>query len=476
MGVKRNIIYSTVLTVSGYLFPLITFPYVTRVLGVNNFGICNFYDGVVSYFILFSMLGILNLGIREIARVKHDKRELTKVFGGLITLNLLTTALSIVALLIVGLTVPKLAEHPQMIYIGAAKVLVNTLLVEWFYTGMEDFRYITVRSILVRSVYVVAVLLFVRNSDDYILYFGLTTGMFVINSIINVVHLRKFIHFSGINFNFRQFVKPYITLGIYQILTSMYTTVNVVILGFVAGDVQVGYYSTSVKLYYILLSFYNAFSSVLLPRMSALIAQNDKANFHYLISKSSSVLFIITIPLIIIIFSFSPTIINLIAGSDFAPASDCMRIIIPMMLIHGFEIILIYQILFPLNKDKPIFINSVIGAVVGLSLNFILVPHLQSVGSSIVLLCSETSVFISALYFVSKISKFDFRLNLLLKIVLYSIPVIAIIIISGVVKHQTVTTFIVSSMLIGAYYVVVDIFSFKILGLNKLFARIRKSA
>lgn len=476
MGVKRNIIYSTVLTVSGYLFPLITFPYVTRVLGVNNFGICNFYDGVVSYFILFSMLGILNLGIREIARVKNDKRELTKVFGGLITLNLLTTALSIVALLIVGLTVPKLAEHPQMIYIGAAKVLVNTLLVEWFYKGMEDFRYITVRSILVRSVYVAAVFLFVRDSNDYILYFGLTTGMFVVNSLINVVHLRKFIHFSGINFNFKQFVKPYIILGIYQILTSMYTTVNVVILGFMAGDVQVGYYSTSVKLYYILLSFYSAFSGVLLPRMSTLLAQNDKANFHYLISKSSSVLFIITIPLIIIIFSFSPTIINLIAGPGFGPASDCLRIIIPMMLIHGFDMIVTYQILFPMNQDRPIFINSVIGAVVGLSLNFILVPHLLSIGSSIVLLCSETAVFASALYFVSKISKFDFKLNLLLKIVLFSVPVILIIVVTGITGHQTITAFALSSALIGAYFVAVDIFSLKILGLNKLLARIKKSS
>ena len=473
MSIKKNIIYSSILTVSSYLFPLITFPYVTRVLGVANYGICSFYDSIVGYFILFSMLGIVNLGIREIARVKDNKEELTKIFSALLSLNLITTAISIIALIIVGLSVPKLAEYPYMIYIGIGKVLVNSLLVEWFYKGIEDFKYITYRSIIVRSIYVLSVFIFVRERNDYIIYFGLTTLMFAVNSVINLYHLRKFIHVSTVSFRFKQFVKPYLILGAYQLLTSMYTSINVVILGFIAGDVQVGYYSTSVRLYTIIISFYTAFSGVLLPRMSSLVIKNDYNKFNHLISKSLAVLYVFSIPAIIITVFFAPTIINIIAGAEFAPAVIPMRIVMPLMLVIGMEVVLVYQILFPLRQDRAIFINSIIGAIVGLCLNFWLVPIYQSMGSAISWVGSEIFVLGSALYFVTRLYRFNFNLIVLRKIIICTIPIVSLYFLFGIPTRQNTGIMVITGAFTAVYYVIMDIAYIRVLPWKTVMERIK---
>ena len=190
-SIKKNIVFSSILTVSGYLFPLITFPYVTRVLGVNNIGICNFVDSIVQYFIYFSMMGIATIGIREIARTKCNKEELSKTFNNLLAINLISTAIAIFVLLLCVVLVPQLQEHKSLFLIGAAKVLANTLLIEWLFKGLEEFKYITLRSVLIRALYVCAVLLLVKTPDDYILYFFLTSFMVIVNAVVNVIYCKR---------------------------------------------------------------------------------------------------------------------------------------------------------------------------------------------------------------------------------------------------------------------------------------------
>lgn len=474
MSIKKNLFYSTALTVSSYLFPLITFPYVTRVLGPANYGICSFFDGIVEYFILFSMLGMANLGIREIARVKDNREELAKTFSGLLSLNLLTTALSLVALVVCGFIVPELSDHPRMVIIGVGKVLVNSLLVEWFFKGIEDFRYITLRSILVKCIYVAAVFIFVRKPEDYVIYFGLTAATFAFNAAVNVLHLRKFISFSGLTFNFRQFVKPYLILGLYQLLTSMYTTLNVVILGFMCGETQVGYYGTAVKLYTIIISFFTAFSGTIMPRMSSLAANNDFDSFSRLIGKSTGVLYLFSIPTIMITVLYAPTIIDIIAGSKFEPSVVPMRIVMPLMLVIGVEQVLIYQILFPLRKDKVIFFNSILGAATGVTLNLLLIPQLQSVGAAFAWVGSELVVLTSALIFVRRIRHFDFNFSGLLKLALYTLPPVGLIWVFSLQNHQGLLPFVLVSCVILGYYALVDSYALHLVDLRSMLARIIK--
>lgn len=407
-SVKKNFVYSSILTASSYIFPLLTYPYVSRVLGVTNIGICNYIDSIIHYFILFSMMGIAATGIREIAANKNNSKELNKVFSSLFLLNGIFTLFALFVLLIVMYTVPSLAEYRQLLWIGAMKLIANALLFEWLYKGIEDFKYITKRTIIVKIFYVISVFVFVHDSNDYSVYFLLTTLMVVINALINCFHARLFVHLTKDGISISPYIKSYLVLGFYLILNSFYTSFNVAYLGFVTSPTEVGYYTTATKLFSIVIAVFSAFTGVMLPRMSALRSQGKIDEFLLLIRKSVSALLAFAMPMVALFSVFSPDVIDIFAGKGYEGAYIPARIVMPLVFVIGYEQILVMQVLMPMKKDRAIFINSVVGASVGLLFNLLLVSRFAAVGSSIVWALSELSVLVFAQHFVSKYVDYKF--------------------------------------------------------------------
>ena len=388
-SIKRNIFYNSILTISSYIFPLITFPYVTRVLGVNNIGICNFVDSIIQYFICFSMMGVMTVGTREIARTRGDKKLLSKTFSELLTLNLIATVIMILVLFLCVMFLPFFHDYEQMLYVGMAKILASTLLVEWLFKGLEDFKYVTGRTIIIRCLYVISIFILVKDKDDYFLYFTLTSFVVVINAIVNIVYSRKFVYYSIKEINIRLYLKPFLILGVYMLLTSMYTTFNVVYLGFVTNSVEVGYYTTATKLYILIMSLFTAYTGVMMPRMSMLLAEGDFQEFRRLTDKSLDVLFAFAMPVVVISEVCAPHIVRIVAGVGYEGAIFPMRLVMPLMFVICYEQVLVVQILSPMKKDAAIFRNSMIGASVGIIFNIILVSHFASSGTAIVWILSE---------------------------------------------------------------------------------------
>ena len=399
---KKNIFYSGILTTANYIFPLITYPYVSRVLGVANIGACNFVDSIINYFLILSALGIGTVGIREIAKNKGNKPDLQKTFSQLFTINTISTTIALAVLLIAMHTVPKLQENYDLMWIGVLKLVFNYLLIEWFFKGLEDFKYVTNRTIFVRCLYVLSVFVFVRTTNDVSIYYFLTSATIVVNAIINLVYARRFIKFKLCFSSLKVLTKSVCTLGVYNILTSLYTTFNVAYLGFVSSETQVGYYTTSTKIHTIILMAFTAVTGVMMPRMASILSEKKYSEYERLIKKSVLILFVFSIPCIIFIEVFAPLIIKIIAGSGYEGAILPLRIISPLVLIIGFEQILITQSLMPMGKDRAVLINSIIGAIVGITANLIFVPYLASTGSAIVWLLSEITVMLSAFYFFRK--------------------------------------------------------------------------
>lgn len=425
-SIKINFIYSSILTTAGYIFPLLTYPYVTRVLGVEKIGLCNFIDSIISYFILFSMMGISVTGIREVARAKHDQTKLSEVFSSLLLLNTIFTIVSLLGLILSYLFIEKIHEEPTLLLSGATKLLFNYLLIEWLYKGLEDFKFITIRSLITRSAFVITIFIFVQNTDDYCIYYALICGMTVVNAIINLIYSRKFVSFTTRGISFKPYIKSFLILGINGFLISMYTTFNVAYLGFISNDIEVGYYTTATKLYAIILSLYTAFTGVMLPRMSSLANEKKSDEFLKLLNKSLSFLLYCSIPAILYVEFYAPQIINLIAGSGYDGAIIPMRIVIPLVLIIGYEQVLIIQTLMPLKKDSVIFRNSIIGAVIGVVLNILIVPHLYSIGSALVWLISETIILILAQIAVKKAINQKFPFREISKILILYTPLVVI--------------------------------------------------
>lgn len=425
-SVKKNFLYSSILTTAGYIFPMLTYPYVSRVLGVDNIGIYNFVDSIISYFILVSMMGITVTGIREITSVRNDRHRLSRVFSSLVVLNACATFISI-ALLIAGVIfVPRFRENSELFLIGISKILFNFLLIEWFYKGLEDFKFITMRTLLVRILFVLAIFIFVRSRNDLPLYYTAICGSVVLNAIVNWVYSRKFVRFSLKEVSLRPYLKPFLVLGVNSFLVSMYTTFNTAYLGFVASDAEVGFYGTATKLYSIILALYTAFTGVMLPRMSSLVNQKNREEFMRLLDKSLAFLMACSIPAILFVEFFAPEIVGVLAGEGYEGAILPMRIVMPLVFIIGYEQIIVLQALMPLKKDSTIFRNSIIGAVVGVGLNLILVPRLHAVGSSIVWVSSELVILVLSQFYIKKYIGLVFPASKLLRSVVYYIPVMLV--------------------------------------------------
>lgn len=402
MGLKKNFVYSFILTGANYIFPLIVYPYISRVLGVEKIGVCNFVDSIVDYFILFSMMGINMLGIREIARCDGDKNLIASVFSNLFILNIISSFIALLVYLCAVFFVSDLFEYRKMLLIGIFKIIGNVFLIEWFFKGMEDFSFIAKRTILVRSLYVVFVFVFVTTENDLLIYYLLTALVIVFNGVLNWFYSLKFINLKFNRLSPFSYSRPFFSLGLYSLLTSLYTTFNVAYLGFVCGPKEVGYYTTATKLYAIIISLFSAITGVLLPRISSLVANDNHVEIFKIIFRSIKFLALISLPVILISIYYAPEIVNIISGVGYEGAITPMRIVMPLIFIIGLAQVFVLQVLAPYKQDKIIIFNSCIGAIVGIILNLILVECYGAIGSSLVWLISEIVVTILAGFFVYK--------------------------------------------------------------------------
>jgi O-antigen/teichoic acid export membrane protein len=461
MGVRKNFIYSSILTCASYIFPLLTFPYVSRVLGVNNIGICNFVDSIIRYYVLFSVLGINILGNREIAACMGNRYKLDKCFSSLFALNIISTLIVLVIFVFCTLYIPALSPYKDMMFIGGFKIVFTLFLIEWFFKGVEDFKYITIRSILIKAIYVVCVFVFVKKADDYPIYYALSVAMAVANCFFNWFYRRKFATFILKLIDFKPYIKPFFILGTSTLLSSMYTSFNVTYLGFVSGATEVGYYTTATKLFTVVLALFSAFTGVMTPRISSLFAENDINKIKQLTANSFELLIIITMPLVVYMIVFAPQIIILISGLGYEGAITPMRIVMPLLLLIGIEQILVLQLLIPFKQDKAIFINFLIGACIGLFCNIVFVSQMGSVGSAIAWVISEIMVFGSAYYYVKKIIGNIFPFKSIVMNLLFLLPLVAIFYFVYMLDFSSILTLGLSIIILVIYVFILQIYILK---------------
>ncbi len=453
MGVQRNFMFSAILTVSNYIFPFLVYPYVARVLGVENIGICNFVDSIINYGMLVSLMGITMIGTREIAKAQGDKEQLNRAFTSLFVISLVTTVIATVALITLTYTLHAFAPYRKLLLIGLVKLWGNFFLIEWFYKGIEDFRYITLRTIAVKLGFVVSVFLLIRTASDYTVYFLLLCLMVAINAVINCARAARIVDFRLDRRMMRGMLLPFFVLGCYLLLNSMYTTFNVTWLGLKCGDTEVGYYTTSTKIFQIILAIYSAYSSVILPRASALLSSGNKEEFRQLINTSIDGLMMFAIPIISFIMIFSDGVVGLIAGSGYEGAIVPMMIVMPLVFIIGYEQILVIQILTPMARDRSVFFNSIVGATVGVVANLLIVKAYAAIGSAVVWVIAEIAVLICAQTFVTRYTGLRFPLGRLLRNIAAYLPYVAVCIAVALIAPGPIVAMIIGGVILPFYFV-----------------------
>jgi len=423
MGLKKNLAYSTIQTLSTYLVPVLVFPLISRVLGPSNIGQIDTVESIMDFCILFSMMGLTTLGVREIAKNKDDRQKLEQVFSDLFCINIITTTVIIAVLGILSFCIPFLIEHKKLVYIGMLKILANMFWIEWFFKGIENFKYITIRSLIVRTIFVIAVYMFIRSREDVVLYYFLWVSVYLMNAICNWSFKSKYVRLRLRSASVGRYFKAFFIIGVFSMLSAVYTQMNAPILRMICGqDDQVAFYTISVRLYKVLIALFSTLTAVMIPRVSVMVKERAFDDIRSLITKSFTLLFFFSIPAIVFAELFAPDIVRVISGPGYEAAALPMRIVMFMLLIAGTEQIFILQLLIPAGRDKSIMYAGICGVVVFLIASVLLVRPLQSVGSALCWVLSELTALSVSSISVKRYYKIVFPWKLLLKLATAIIP------------------------------------------------------
>lgn len=417
-SLRVNIAFSFLLTAANYVFPFIVYPYVARVLGPENLGACNYVDGIVNYACALSLMGTGVAGVRMVSKYRDCPGKLSEGFTAIMSMSALFTVVASVLLLIATRYVPQ----RELMIIGQLKLWSSFFLIEWLYKGLERFRYITMRAVFVKIAYVVAVFAMVKTKSDYLVYFLLLALADAVNSCVNCIKASGIVSVRFSRRAFSELWRPFLLLGAYVLLNSMYTTFNVVYLGMVSAESEVGYYSLAAKVIRLALAMYTAYSVVVLPRACSLLSCDRRGEFEAMTSRSVDGLMLIAVPAVVFGMLFCPGIIAVMGGAEYAAAVMPMMIVMPLLFVIGYEQILVVQILMPLGNDRVILANSVIGALVGVIGNLLLAGPYGAAGSAVVWLVAELMVLVCSQYFVRRYAGMRFAWKPVVKSLLAYLP------------------------------------------------------
>ena len=392
-SLKINFIMNAILTMSSFIFPLITFPYVSRVLMPAGMGKVNFATSVINYFSMIAQLGIPTYGIRACAIVRDDREKLTRTAHELLIINIVMSIISYLGLFLALAFVPRLQSEHTLYIIVSFTIILTTIGMEWLYKALEQYTYITVRSLIFKAISVVAMLLLIHSKDDYLLYGAITIFAASASNILNFINIHRYIGLKPVgNYNIKRHLKPVLVFFSMSVATTIYTNLDTVMLGFMKNDAEVGYYTDAVKIKGILVSIVTSLGTVLLPRASYYIEQGEIERFNFLSKKAFNFVCLLATPLVIYFIIFAKQGILLLSGKAYGPAVLPMQLIMFTVLFIGISNITGIQILVPLGYERIVLLSEIVGAITDLIINFILIPSLASSGAAIGTLVAEAIV------------------------------------------------------------------------------------
>ncbi|WCT14907.1 flippase [Mucilaginibacter jinjuensis] len=397
------------------MFPLITFPYVTRILSNDSYGRISFIDAFTGYFLIFSSLGIPYYGVREIAKVKNDPPRYTKLVIELAGLQLSLAIIFSAMFLIMQFFIPAIHRNVDLVKISCLIIIGSAFSIDWFFQGTENFTYITSRSLFTKTLNVISILIFVKASDDHYVYYLISGLTILINSSWNFYYfVRKFATKFDERLSIKPHIKPLLILFSINVSVSVYTVLDTIILGLFTNPATVSLYSVPLKLVKMFLMVVSGIGVVMIPRIASLFVNDDKDAITNLIKKSFNIIFLLTIPFSVFCMVFPKEILFVLSGQKYLMSAGALRVLALVPLIIGFCSVLGTQFLMPIGQENKILHATIIGLVISLLLNFLLIPHLKHIGASIACLAAETAVCIYIYFSARKrtVIQLDYRLLL----------------------------------------------------------------
>lgn len=427
-SLKKNIFYNSIRVGSNLVFPLVTFPYVTRIMGPDTLGLFNYITAIAGYFTLFASLGFPIYGIREVAQSKDDPVKLQSATNAIFTANTLACLVVYAVYFIASLFLAHSEQDFWLYFVLGLSVLLSCISFDWFYQGVEDFKYITIRSIAIKLISIVCLFIFVRTHEDILPYAILTIAGTCGNNILNLIRIRKYVKLKISFQDCWKHTKGASVLFLGTIAVSLYTNLNSVMVGALGTMAAVAFFTTGNKLVQMLMSVLGAITSSIIPRMAYLVGKGDEKEAITLQKKTLNLLLYVSIPMVFGIIALAHPLILLFGGKEFLPAVPVMQILSTLLVIITLSGFLGNQILIPMHKEK--YGNYCVGggAIANLIVNFILIPLFAEIGVAIAVVIAETVVTAMHFYFAHRYMQLKWKDFVPVKCILASILMFLVIV------------------------------------------------
>lgn len=391
-NIKKNFAYQAIYEILIILMPLITSPYISRVLGAESIGIYSYTYSMAYYFVIFGMLGISNYGNRLISSTRDDKAQLNIEFTSLLIVHIIFASIVLIFYIIYCLFFVEATEKQyaliQIFFVASAIFDVN-----WFFFGLEEFKLSVTRNTVIKILSFICIFVFVRERRDLNNYCFIMSFGILCSQIAVWPFLKRFVKFVKVSIDdILKHIKPLMTLFIPVLAVSVYKIMDKIMLGSMDTRISLGYYENSEKIVAVFITAVSAFGTVMLPRMNNLFAHGDKETGIDYLEKSMKWMPIVTYIISFGIIGVSSNFVVSFWGKDFSQCASVLSVLVLSLPIVAFASIIRMQFLIPNHKDKEYIISVCGGALLNLIANYLLIPQIGAPGAAVGTLLAESFV------------------------------------------------------------------------------------
>ncbi len=395
-SVVKNYLYSSLTTVLNVAVPLVTYPYAARVLGPANMGRLGVAGSLANYFIVAAGLGLSVYGVRAVAKARHDRAALGKVLAELYALSLAAASLAAAAFALVVALVPRYRADAGLLAVYGATILAAGAGLEWFFQGMEEFRYIGLRNLGVQALFVAALFVFVRVPGDAVAYAGLYAATMLVSVAVNLRAALRLAKPELGGLKPLRHLPGMAALAAVSFAVTGYTNMDLLFLGLLAPREQAGLYVIALRIARMVVTVSATLSAVLLPRLSAL-AESDHGEYRRVLKRSFGAMALFALPAAAGLSAVAPDLVALFAGAEFGAARASLRVTAWLVPVVGLSNFLQMQVLIPTGRERRMLLSFGLGAAVGGAACALLIPGLGHVGAAVGMLAAEAAVAVAHL-------------------------------------------------------------------------------
>lgn len=387
-NLKLNVIYQTLYQLLATALPLITSPYIARVLGSDSLGIYSYTSSIATYFMLFAMLGVNNYGTKSIAIVRNDRQKRSKVFCEIFGLQIFCTIIFTTLYFILIFIM-----DGKFLFISLLQgiMIINCLFdINWLYFGLEEIKITVTRNCCMKIITLVSIFLLVHNQNDLWIYTLIMTVSTLLSELILFINLKNYIDLVNIDIRgIFSHLKNNIVLFIPILALSVYHYMDKTMLGILSTTTESGYYYNVDRIINVPTGIIIGFGTVMLPRFSQLVGKNNNSRYNELFEKTIELLMFVTTPLVFGIYSISDIFIPWFLGDGYQSCNLLLKVLVWVIYFKSISQIIRTQYLIPKNKNKEYILAISVGALINLVLNYVLIIKFNALGAIIGTLISE---------------------------------------------------------------------------------------